>query len=57
MLYVSERWPGDVHVTRACIFNDVKIDPGVHLSFDQRVAWFPFADSLPRVASGMRPMG
>jgi hypothetical protein len=47
MLYMSDRWPGDVHVTLGCIFNDVEIFPRFHLSFNQRVSWFPFEDSLP----------
>jgi hypothetical protein len=52
MLFVASRWPADVHVPRACIFNDVEITPRQHLSFDQRVDWFPFEDSLPRIATG-----
>jgi hypothetical protein len=55
LLYVADQWPGDVHVTRACIFNDAEISPRVHLAFDQRVDWFPFEDTLPRMASGMVP--
>ena len=51
MLFVADRWPEDVHVTRACIFNDVEVIPRAHLSFDLRVDWFPFADSLPRLLS------
>jgi hypothetical protein len=36
-----------VHITLACIFNVVDISPRLHLSFNQRVSWFPFEDSLP----------
>jgi hypothetical protein len=53
MLFMAERWPDDVHVARACIFGDVDIAPKIHLSFDQRVDWFPFEDSLPRLGTGM----
>jgi hypothetical protein len=56
MLFMADRWPSDVHVTRACIFNDVEITPRAHLSFDQRVDWFPFEDSLPRWTTEMVPI-
>jgi hypothetical protein len=56
LLFVADRWPGDVHVSRSCIFNDVDISPRAHLSFDHRVTWFPFEDSLPRLTSRMVPI-
>jgi hypothetical protein len=56
MLYVADQWPGDVHVARACIFNDVEIAPRAHVAFDQRVDWCVVEDSLPRLASGMVPI-
>lgn len=49
MLFVAGHCPGDVHVTRACIFTDVEIPPLAHLSFPQRVDWIHIADSLPRM--------
>ena len=54
MLFLSERWPGDVHVPRACIFNEVEITPLAHLSYDQRVDWFPFEDTLPQVGGSKK---
>lgn len=56
MFYVASRCPEDVHVTRACILNDVEITPKVHLSFDQHVDWFPFQDALPRLGGDMKPV-
>jgi hypothetical protein len=47
MLFMADRWPGDVHVTRACIFTDVEIAPRAHLSFDHHVGWVSIGDSLP----------
>jgi hypothetical protein len=48
MLFVAEKYPGDVHVTRACILDDVDVPPRAHVFFDQHVEWYPFADPLPR---------
>lgn len=57
MLFVSSRWPGDIHVTRACIFNDVEITPRAHTSFHHHVDWFPFEDSLPRLGMDGQRIG
>jgi hypothetical protein len=54
MLFMANRWPEDVHVTRACIFSDAEINPRAHLSFDQRVSWAEAGDSLPAFATDMK---
>jgi hypothetical protein len=46
-LFMSTRWPDEVHVTRASLHGKVDITPGAHIFFDQHVEWFPFVDSLP----------
>ncbi|HEY0511326.1 MAG TPA: GFA family protein [Thermoanaerobaculia bacterium] len=59
MLFVADRWPDEVHVTRICIFTDVEIAeiaPRAHISYDQHVDWFPFEDSLPRFDSKKQRM-
>ncbi|HEY0512813.1 MAG TPA: GFA family protein [Thermoanaerobaculia bacterium] len=56
LLFIADRWPDDIHVALACIVSEVEISPKFHLSFDQRVAWFPFDDSLPRLGTNMEKM-
>ena len=56
MLFVSVDWPREVHVPRACILSEVEIAPLAHVSFDKRVDWFLFEDSLPRVTNEFVPI-
>ena len=58
LLFMSTRWPEDVHVTRASFHGRLKIKPAFHIHFDQHVSWFPFEDSLPRLGgkTGTEPM-
>ena len=49
LLFLSTRWPDEVHVTRASLHGEVDITPGGHIFFDQHVSWFLFEDSLPRM--------
>lgn len=49
LLFMSTRWPDEVHVTRANLHGKVEINPAYHVHFDQRAGWFPFDDSLPRL--------
>jgi hypothetical protein len=59
LLYLeATRWPGDVHIPRACIFNDVDVVPRAHVFFDRRAAWCSCEDSLPRLgkAGGTEPL-
>jgi len=58
VLFVSTKWPGEIHLTRACLEPSVKISPRAHIHFDKHVDWFPFDDALPRVGgdSGIEPL-
>lgn len=58
LLFMSMRWPDDVHVARTSLRGKVNIIPGGHIHFDQHVQWFPFEDSLPRRGGkdGLEPM-
>ena len=49
LLYMSTRFPGDIHVTRASLVGIVDIQAKAHIFFDQHVSWFPFEDSLARL--------
>jgi hypothetical protein len=48
-LFLSAKWPDEVHVALGSIVNDVDISPTAHIFFDQHVGWYPFGDSLPRL--------
>jgi len=58
VLFVSGKYPEDVHIPRACVINDVDVSPRAHLFFDQHVTWYPFVDPLPRFGGplGMDPL-
>jgi len=48
LFFRSERWPGELHVTRANLEGDVDIAPGSHTFWPTHVDWFPFNDQLAR---------
>ncbi|HEY0512811.1 MAG TPA: GFA family protein [Thermoanaerobaculia bacterium] len=49
LFYISTKWPGEVHITRASVINEVEINAKFHIHFAQHVGWFPFDDAVPRV--------
>lgn len=49
LIYLSTRWPDEVHVALGSILNQVDLSPIAHIFFDQHVGWYPFEDSLPRL--------
>ena len=48
LFFRSERWPGEVHVTRANFHGDIDREPEGHAFYDTHVAWFPITDELPK---------
>ena len=58
LFFVSTRWPGEIHLTRASLAHKVNVPPRAHIHFDKHVDWFPFEDSLPRVGgdTGVGPL-
>lgn len=49
LLFLSTRWPDEVHVTRASLADEVDITPSAHVYSEQHVPWFPFDDALPHL--------
>ncbi len=49
LLFMSTRWPDEVHVARASLHAKVDIIPIAHIHYGQHVSWFSFEDSLPRL--------
>lgn len=58
LFFMSTRWPDEIHVARASLYEEVDVAPGAHIYFDQHVSWFPFEDSLPHFGgkNGIEPM-
>jgi hypothetical protein len=49
LLFMSMRWPDEVHFVRANLHGKVDITPAAHIHADQHVEWFPFQDSIPHL--------
>ena len=47
LLFKSSRWPGEIHVARACITGDIDRRPEGHVFAGARAHWFDFSDELP----------
>jgi hypothetical protein len=58
LLFESERWPGEVHISRANIPGAVDKEPAVHAFFSDRASWVVVNDGLPRRGgpSGVEPL-
>jgi hypothetical protein len=56
-LFQASRWPGEVHVARACIKGAIDREPESHAFFDDRVEWIHVNDDLPKLGgtSGTEP--
>lgn len=48
LLFRSERWPGEIHVTLANLHAPIDRAPQVHVFHDSHVAWVELGDQLPR---------
>lgn len=46
MLFESEQWPDETHVTLACIDGEIDRKPASHGYFDTHVAWMPIDEKL-----------
>jgi hypothetical protein len=47
MFFKSSRWPGEMHVARACINGNIDRSPQAHVFAGARAHWFDFSDELP----------
>jgi hypothetical protein len=48
IFFQSERWPDEIHVTRASLSDEVDLHPQAHYFFDDRAPWVQINDALPR---------
>ena len=58
LLFQSDRWAGEVHVTRASIAGPLDREPQAHAFFSDKANWVFADDGLPRRggASGTEPL-
>jgi len=58
LLFEGERWKDEVHVARAAIDGEIDRPVVAHCYWDDRAAWMPIADDLPRLGgpSGTEPI-
>lgn len=48
LFFRSERWPGEIHIVRTNMNDDIDAMPSVHVHCESQPHWFTFDDSLPR---------
>ncbi len=48
MLFRSQRWPGEMHITVANLLAPIDRQPQIHVFYDTHVNWVQLGDSLPR---------
>lgn len=58
LFFESSRWPGEVHIARACLPGALDREPQVHAFYSDRAPWFTPGDGLPRRggATGVEPL-
>ena len=48
LFFRSQRWPGEIHVTRASIDSELDRGPSAHSYWDTHVHWVEYSDDLAR---------
>lgn len=48
VLFKSLRWPGEIHIARACVPGPIDREPSAHVFTDSAVDWIHLGDDLPR---------
>lgn len=48
IFFQSDRWPDEIHVTRASLPDELDLKPQSHYFFDDRAPWTEVHDELPR---------
>lgn len=47
LFFRSEKWPGELHITRTSFTGDIDREPGGHAFHDTRSEWLVMGDDLP----------
>ncbi len=58
LFFRSSRWPGEVHVTRATVNDEMSELPKAHVFFSDKASWLDVRDDLPRLGgpTGTEPL-
>lgn len=48
MFFTSTRWPGETHIARALLDENLDRNPSAHVFYDTHVVWFDVKDELPK---------
>lgn len=48
LFFKSARWPGEIHIARACIPGDIDLEPSAHVFTAAAATWYHGSDALPR---------
>jgi hypothetical protein len=54
LFFEGERWPDEIHITRASIAGPIDRKPSAHVFFDGRVGWIDVHDGLRKLGG---PLG
>lgn len=58
MFFEGERWPGEIHIARASVQQEIDRQPAAHVYFDVHVDWLEFDDHLKKLGglTGTAPL-
>jgi hypothetical protein len=58
LFFEGERWPDEIHITRASVAGAIDREPQAHVFYDQRVEWLELHDSLRKLGGpqGNQPL-
>ena len=48
LLFTSSRWPGETHIARALLDENLDKKPSAHVFYDTHVSWLDVKDELPK---------
>ena len=48
MLFTSTKWPGEIHIARALLDENLDKKPSAHVFYDSHVSWLEVKDELPK---------
>jgi hypothetical protein len=51
LFFKSDRWPGEIHITRALFSAPLDREPQAHVFYETHVPWLAFDDDLPKKPS------
>ena len=58
LFFQAQRWPGEMHISRAAIPGPIDRKPAGHFWYDRRIDWMDYKDDLPHFGgeSGVEPL-